>query len=116
MLLMTAGTFCAAYPLMYFTQEYISLGQAILGSAALAIIIIGVRAATLMRVWLALVGVVLPAAAIMAITIEAANSTQLQGILLTVEALGFFISVMMLMPKAWAMSSTGKLFGQRTTG
>jgi drug/metabolite transporter (DMT)-like permease len=50
MLLMTVGTFCAADALLYFTQEYISLGQAILASSALAIVIIGVRAVTLMRV------------------------------------------------------------------
>jgi hypothetical protein len=52
----------------------------------------------------------------MAITIVAAINTQLQGILLTVEAIGFFIAVMMLMPKAWEMSATGKLFGRRVTG
>jgi hypothetical protein len=39
MLLMTVGTFAAVYPLMYFTQEYISLSNAILASAALAIVI-----------------------------------------------------------------------------
>ena len=30
MLLLTVGTFAGAYPLMYFAQEYISLGPAVL--------------------------------------------------------------------------------------
>jgi prepilin-type N-terminal cleavage/methylation domain-containing protein len=116
MLLMTVGTFAAAYPLMYFTQEYITLGPAILVSAGLALLIIAVRAVTLMRVWLGLVGIVLPAAAIMAITIVAAIYTQLQGVLLTVEALFFFITVMMLMPKVWALATEQWRVGQKLTG
>jgi hypothetical protein len=38
----------------------------------------------------------------MALTLVAAIWRPLQGILLTAEALGFFIVAMMLMPKAWA--------------
>jgi prepilin-type N-terminal cleavage/methylation domain-containing protein len=99
MLLLTVGTFAGAYPLMYFAQEYISLGLAVLLSAGVALVIIGVRAVTLMRAWLALAGVILPAAAILAVTLVAAIWPSLQGILLTAEALGFFIAAMMLMPK-----------------
>src|SRR5205823_13148832 len=44
MLLLTVGTFAGAYPLMYFAQEYIPLGPAVLISAAVALSIIGVRA------------------------------------------------------------------------
>ena len=51
MLLLTVGTFAGAYPLMYFAQEYISLGPAVLMSAGIAIAIIGVRAVTLMGAW-----------------------------------------------------------------
>lgn len=102
MLLLTVGTFAGAYPLMYFAQEYISLQPAVLASAGLALVIITLRAVTLMRFWLAAVGVALPAAAIMAITLVAAIWPSLQGILLTVEALGFFIVVMMLMPRLQA--------------
>jgi hypothetical protein len=98
-LLLTIGTFAGAYPLMYFAQEYVSLLPAVLISVAIAIAIIGARAATLMDVWPALVGVVTPAAAIFAITLSAAVWPQLQGILMTVLALGFFITAMMLMPK-----------------
>jgi hypothetical protein len=99
MLLLTVGTFAGAYPLMYFAQEYISLTGAVLVSAGVALMIIGVRAVTLMGVRLALTGVILPAAAILSITLVAAIRPNLQGILLTAEALGFFIVAMMLMPR-----------------
>jgi prepilin-type N-terminal cleavage/methylation domain-containing protein len=99
MLLLTVGTFAGAYPLMYFAQEYISLGPAIFASAAVAIAIIGIRAMTLMNPGLALAGIILPAAVIMAITMAAAIWRPMQGILLTIEALGFFVVVMLLMPK-----------------
>jgi hypothetical protein len=84
---------------MYFAQEYISLGQAVLISGGVALGIIAVRAVTLMGIWLALGGVVLPAAAILTLTLLAAIWPSLQGILLTTEALGFFIAAMMLIPK-----------------
>ncbi len=99
MLLLTVGTFAGAYPLMYFAQEYIPLEAAVLVSAGVALTIIGVRAVTLMGAWLALAGVVLPAVAILAVTLIAAVMPRLQGMLLTAEALGFFIVAMMLMPR-----------------
>jgi prepilin-type N-terminal cleavage/methylation domain-containing protein len=98
MLLLTVGTFGGAYPLMYFAQEYISLTGAVVVSAGVALAIIGLRAVTLMGVRLALVGVVLPAAAILTVTLVAALSPRLQGILLTAEALAVFIAAMMLFP------------------
>jgi prepilin-type N-terminal cleavage/methylation domain-containing protein len=82
MLLLTVGTFAGAYPLMYFAQEYISLGSAVLLSAGIALTIIAVRAMTLMPVWLALAGIILPGVAILAVTLVAAIWPSLQGILL----------------------------------
>ena len=99
MLLLTVGTFGGTYPLMYFAQEYIPLWAAVVAAGAIALAIIGVRAVTLMGMKLALLGVILPAAAILAITLIAAVVPRLQGILLTFEALGFFIAAMMLLPK-----------------
>jgi hypothetical protein len=98
-LLLTVGTFAGAYPLMYFAQEYISLGPAVLISAGFALAVIGVRAVTIMGPRLGVAGVVLPAGAILAITLAATIWPSLQGILLTVESLGFFIAAMMLLPK-----------------
>lgn len=99
MLLLTIGTFAGAYPLMYFAQEYVSLLHAVLISGAIAIGIIGVRAVTLMDYPRALLGILLPAVAIMAMTMTATVWPGLQGIMLTTLALGFFIVAMILMPK-----------------
>ena len=99
MLLMTIGTFAGAYPLMYFAQEYISLTPAVVASAGLAIVIIAIRAVTLVGFRLGIFGVVLPAVILMPLTLVAAIYPALQGILLTFGALGFFIVVMMLIPR-----------------
>jgi hypothetical protein len=107
-LLLTVGTFAGAYPLMYFAQEYIQLKPAVLICGGIALAIIAVRAVTLMRPWWAIAGVILPAAAIMAATLVAAVWTALQGIVLTAEGFGFFIAVMMLMPRIHAASAAAR--------
>jgi prepilin-type N-terminal cleavage/methylation domain-containing protein len=107
-LLLTVGTFAGAYPLMYFAQEFISLDSAVVASAGVAILIIGIRAMTLMGFVRGLVGVVLPAIAVMSFTLVAAIWTPLQGLLLTAEALCFFIAAMILLPHVHrASASTG---------
>ncbi len=98
-LLLTIVAFAGAYPLMYFAQEYLSLGAAVTISAGVSVVIIGVRAVTLMGIWRALVGVVFPAIVIQAVTLVAAIWPSLQGILLTAEMLGFLIVAMALVPK-----------------
>jgi hypothetical protein len=110
MLLLTVGTFAGAYPLMYFAQEYIALWPAVLISAGFALAVIGVLAVSLLGVWRALGGVLLPATAILAITLAAAIWPALQGILLTVQMLGFFIAAMLLLARTRAAAiapSTG---------
>jgi prepilin-type N-terminal cleavage/methylation domain-containing protein len=102
MLLLTLGTFAGAYPLMYFAQAYIALGPAVLISSGVALLIITARALTLMPFLQAILGVVAPAAAILAVTLVEAIWPALQGILLTAEALAFFIAAMMLIPKGRA--------------
>lgn len=105
MLLLTIGAFAGAYPLMYFAQEYISLGPAVLLSSGLAIGVILVRSVTLVGAQLAIARVMLPASAGMAFTLVEAIWPQMQGILLTLEALGFFIVLMMLMPRVCESNS-----------
>jgi hypothetical protein len=84
---------------MYFAQEFISLSAAMLISAGVVLVIIAVRAITLMGWWQALLGLVVPAAAILALTLVAAVWPHLQGILLTAEGLAFFLIAMLLMPR-----------------
>lgn len=98
-LMMTVGTFASAYPLMYFAQEYISLPLAVVCSATFAILIITIRAITLLGWWRALAGMTLPATLIMSLTLIAAIWTSVQGLLLTLEAISFFVATMMLIPR-----------------
>jgi prepilin-type N-terminal cleavage/methylation domain-containing protein len=99
MLLLVLGTFTGAYPLMYFAQEFIPLNAAILSSAAIVLFVIAVRSATIMNLRLALLGTVLPAMAILTVTLVAAIYTRLQGILITATGIALFVVVMVLIPR-----------------
>ena len=99
MLLLLLGAFTGAYPLMYFAQEFVSLEAAIVGSATIVLMIIAVRAATVMGMRVAIFGVVLPAAAILAVTLVSAVHPRLQGVLITSTALASFVAAMALMPR-----------------
>ena len=99
MLMLVLGTFAGAYPLMYFAQEFVPLDAAMLGAGALVVLVIGARTVTVMGVRLALAGVVLLAAAVMAVTLTAAVRPHLQGILLTGLALAVFALAMLLAPR-----------------
>jgi prepilin-type N-terminal cleavage/methylation domain-containing protein len=99
MLLLVLGTFTGAYPLMYFAQEFIPLNAAIFAASALVLVVIAVRAMTIMSFRLALFGTLLPAAAILTVTLVAAIHTRLQGILITGVGMAMFIVAMLLIPR-----------------
>lgn len=99
MLLLVLGTFAGAYPLMYFAQGFISLNIAIFSVAAFVIVVIAIRSMTIMSMQLALAGVVLPAAALLALTLVVAIHTRLQGILITSVGMALFIMAMLLIPR-----------------
>jgi prepilin-type N-terminal cleavage/methylation domain-containing protein len=99
MLLLILGTFTGAYPLMYFAQEFIPLYVAIFVSSGLVLLVIAIRALTIMGFGLALFGAVLPATAILAVTLVAAIHTRLQGILITGVGIVLFIVAMLLIPR-----------------
>ncbi|MSU58034.1 MAG: prepilin-type N-terminal cleavage/methylation domain-containing protein [Pedosphaera sp.] len=99
MLLLVLGTFTGAYPLMYFAQEFIPLNLAIFGASALVLLVIALRAGTLMGLRRALLGTVLPATAILAVTLLAAIHPKLQGILITATGIAMFIVAMLLIPR-----------------
>jgi prepilin-type N-terminal cleavage/methylation domain-containing protein len=99
MLLLVLGTFTGAYPLMYFAQEFIPLNAAIFASSTTVLAVIAIRAATIMGIRLALFGTVLPAVAILAVTLAAAIHTRLQGILITGMSIVVFIVAMVLIPR-----------------
>jgi hypothetical protein len=99
MLLLVLGLFTGSYPLMYFAQEYVSvrLATILVGIAVLSLIT--TRVVSLMGPRLGLLGVTLPAAAIMTLTLAATTRPNLQGILLTVMALSLFAMGMLLAPR-----------------
>jgi hypothetical protein len=99
MLLLILGTFTGAFPLMYFAQEFIPLNYAMLAAAGAVLLIIAIRAFTMIGVRLGLNGVVLPAAVIMGVTLLAAVRPDLQGLLLTGHAIALFIVTMALAPR-----------------
>ena len=99
MLLLIIGTFAGAYPLMYFAQEYAQPLVAIVLSGAAVMVIIGVRASTLMGWRLGILGAVVPGVATMTLALAVALEPKMQGMLLTIGGLAFFVVTMSLMPR-----------------
>jgi prepilin-type N-terminal cleavage/methylation domain-containing protein len=99
MLLLVLGTFTGAYPLMYFAQEFISLDVAMVAASVLVLVIVAIRSMTIMSAQLAIAGVVLPAAALLTVTLVAAIHPRLQGLLITAVGMALFIVAMVLMPR-----------------
>jgi prepilin-type N-terminal cleavage/methylation domain-containing protein len=99
MLLLILGTFTGAYPLMYFAQEFVSLNVAMIAAGSLVVVIIAIRSMTIMSASMAIAGVVLPAAALLAVTLMAAIHTRLQGILITSVGMALFVVAMLLIPR-----------------
>src|SRR5207253_1141755 len=91
MLLLVLGTFTAAYPLMYFAQEFISLSAAIIASSILVLVIIAARSISIMGIRLGVIGVLLPATVILAVTLVAATHRHVQGLLITSVGMVLFI-------------------------
>jgi hypothetical protein len=99
MLLLILGTFTGSYPLMYFAQEFIPLKVAMVTSSLLALVVIGIRSATIMSLRLALFGTVVPAALILSVTLVAALHPRLQGLLITAVGMVLFVVAMVLLPR-----------------
>ena len=99
MLLLVMGTFAGAYPLMYFAQEFIPLHAAMIASSLLVLVVIAIRAVTIMPARLAITGIVVPAMAILAFTLLAAIQPRLQGILITITGIALFVVAMLLIPR-----------------
>jgi hypothetical protein len=108
MLLLILGAFTGAYPLMYFAQEFISLQWAILGSVGLVMVVIALRAVTIIGMRHAIMGVLLPAAGTLTLTLVTATHENLQGLLLTAGGIVVFIVAMILLPRLQWQSAAGR--------
>ena len=102
-LLLLIGMFTGTYPLMYFAQQFVGILCAILLPVAITLLIIGWRALTILGLKLGALGVLLPAAFTLAVTLCAAVQPALQGMLLTAGGIVFFITAMILLPRCQGM-------------
>jgi hypothetical protein len=84
---------------MYFAQEFVPLTAAMIGSGALVILIIELRAIASLGWRVGIFGVALTGATIMLITLLAAIRPGLQGMLLTAMSLALFVLAMLLAPR-----------------
>ena len=106
MLLLALGAFTGAYPLMYFAQEFVPLEYAMAGSATLVLAIIAVRSLRVIGLRHTALGVVLPAAATMAVTLYAATHPQALGLTLTAAGIAVFVIAMALAPRlSWTAAA-----------
>jgi prepilin-type N-terminal cleavage/methylation domain-containing protein len=104
MLTLVLGTFTSAYPLVYFAQQFVALPYAVAAAAGAVMLIIAIRAASIMGPRLGIAGVVVPAGLIMGLALEAAVRPQLQGLLLTLLVIGLFVAGMILAPRVRVVS------------
>lgn len=104
MLLLVLATFTAAYPLMYFAQQFVPLWFAMAASTGIVLTLIAMRLLTTIGFPLTLLGVIFPAGAIFAITLAATIYPDLQGMLLTIMGLGLVSAGMALTPRIAAQA------------
>ncbi len=103
-LLLVAGCFASAYPLMYFLQDFVSLPAAVGIASVIALCIVGWRISSVYGLYLGILsGIVLPAV-IIALTLAVAlvSKQAEKGVLLTIMAILAFVITMMLLPKVQA--------------
>ncbi len=98
-LVLILATFAAAYPLMYFAQQFLSLRLAIFGSSLAVMIIVTSRGAQYVGVRVAILGITLPALGMLSLAIAGALRPTLQGLLLTGAGMGLFILALDLLPR-----------------
>lgn len=100
-LILIVGCFAAAYPFMYFLQEFLPLRLAMGATAAGVILVILLRCWSLFGFRLGLFGGLILPAAVMALTLAAAVYTKpaMQGMLLTGLGLLTLVVAMSLLPR-----------------
>jgi prepilin-type N-terminal cleavage/methylation domain-containing protein len=116
MLLLVLGTFTAAYPMMYFAQEFIPLNLATNLCGGSVLLIIAWRTISIMGWRLGIFGAVVPAALVMAATLLAAVRPNLQGIILTTVSLVLFVVIMMLAPRMQVLRRLARAAAVPTVG
>jgi hypothetical protein len=102
LVILAAGCFAAAYPMMYFLQDFIDLHAAIALSTVIVVAVIAWRIISLFGLWRGVLGgidvpLVLLGLAIVA-TIQAKPATQ--GVAMTIMGIFALVTAMTLLPRA----------------
>ncbi len=117
LVILVTGCFAAAYPMMYFLQDFIDLYAAIALATVFVIVVIGWRVISLFGPWRGLFGGIIVPVVLMGLTISATIHAKpaTQGVALTVMGVFALVSAMTLLPKAQA-NLTRKAEGRNTVG
>ena len=115
LVILVTGCFAAAYPMMYFLQDFIDLYAAIALATVFVVVVIGSRIISLFGLWRGLFGGGIVPVVLMGLTISATIHAKpaTQGVALTVMGVFALVSAMMLLPRAQA-NLARKAEGQST--
>lgn len=104
LVILVAGCFAGAYPMMYFLQDFIDLTAAIVLATGVVVMIIGWRVMSLFGLWRGMFGGIVMPVMLMGLTIAATIQSKpaMRGVLLTVMGIFGLVTAMTLLPKAQA--------------
>jgi hypothetical protein len=104
LVILVTGCFAAAYPMMYFLQDFIDLYAAIALATVFVVVVIGWRVVSLFGLWRGLFGGIIVPVVLMGLTISATIHAKpaTQGVALTVMGVFALVSAMTLLPQAQA--------------
>ena len=117
LVILVTGCFAAAYPMMYFLQDFIDLYAAIVLATVFVVVVIGWRIISLFGLWRGLFGGIIAPVVLMGLTISATIHAKpaTQGVALTVMGIFALVTAMMLLPRAQA-NLARKAEGRSTAG
>ncbi len=104
LVILVAGCFAGAYPMMYFLQDFIDLTAAVALAAAVVLTVVGWRIISLFGFWHGLFGGIVLPAVLMGLTLAATIQAKpaMQGVVLTVMGIFGLVTAMILLPRAQA--------------
>ncbi len=104
LVILVAGCFAGAYPMMYFLQDFIDLTAAVVLANVVVLTVVGWRIISLFGLWRGLFGGIVLPVILMGLTLAATIQAKpaMQGALLTVMGIFGLVTAMILLPRAQA--------------
>ncbi len=104
LVILVAGCFAGAYPMMYFLQDFIDLTAAVVLANLVVLTVVGWRIISLFGFWRGLFGGLVLPVILMGLTLAATIQAKpaMQGALLTVMGIFGLVTAMILLPRAQA--------------